>query len=296
MKLSVFVVTYNQEKYIRQCLDSILMQKVDFDYEVVIGEDHGTDGTRAICEEYAAKYPQIRLLPLIENLGITKNWQRVLSECKGDYIAMCEGDDYWTDSNKLQIQMSFLEHNKEYPLCFHKVTVKTDSLSDKHIFEHLEERAYTDREIYNKWTILTSSVMFRNDRQVYEFPSIIKFADTYLFLLILNKRKAFCLNINATTYRRTEQSQSAVLTPSLSKSLFYQYKYMVSQFPHLKDISIRLRNKYLNILLDDKNDRDTLKFRLYKMWYEPQLLFSKFGGATILKYIPLWIRSMLKFK
>ena len=293
MKLSVFVVTYNQEKYIRQCLDSILMQKVDFDYEVVIGEDHGTDGTRAICEEYAAKYPQVRLLPLIENLGITKNWQRVLSECKGDYIAMCEGDDYWIDSNKLQIQMSFLEHNKEYPLCFHKVIVKTDSLSDKRIFEHLEERAYTDREIYNKWTILTSSVMFRNDRQVYDLPSVIKFADTYLFLLILNKRKAFCLNINATTYRRTEQSQSAVLTPSLSKSLFYQYKYMVSQFPHLKDISIRLRNKYLNQLLDDKNDRDTLKFRSYKMWYEPKLFFSRFGIVTMFVYIPLWLKLCL---
>ena len=70
MKLSVFVVTYNQEKYIHQCLDSILMQEVDFDYEVVIGEDHGTDGTRVICEEYAEKYPQVRLLPLMKNLGV----------------------------------------------------------------------------------------------------------------------------------------------------------------------------------------------------------------------------------
>lgn len=72
MKLSVFVVTYNQEKYIRQCLDSILMQKTNFDYEVVIGEDHGTDGTRAICEEYAAKYPQVHLLSLTENLGMSR--------------------------------------------------------------------------------------------------------------------------------------------------------------------------------------------------------------------------------
>ena len=97
MKLSVFVVTYNQEKYIRQCLDSILMQEVYFDYEVVIGEDHGTDGTRAICEEYAEKYSQIRLLPLTKNMGISGNWRRVLLECKGEYIAMCEGDDYWLD-------------------------------------------------------------------------------------------------------------------------------------------------------------------------------------------------------
>ncbi|MBR4620612.1 MAG: glycosyltransferase [Salinivirgaceae bacterium] len=123
MKLSVFVVTYNQEKYIRQCLDSILMQKVDFDYEVVIGEDHGTDGTRAICEEYAAKYPQVRLLPLKERLGIARNWQRVLSECKGEYIAMCEGDDYWTDEKKLQKQVSFLDENNEYVMSFHDATI-----------------------------------------------------------------------------------------------------------------------------------------------------------------------------
>ena len=118
MKLSVFVVTYNQEKYIRQCLDSILMQKVDFDYEVVIGEDNGTDGTRAICEEYAEKYPQIKLLPLIDNLGYFMNWKRVLANCEGEYIAMCEGDDYWIDPNKLQKQADFLDNHLEVGLVF----------------------------------------------------------------------------------------------------------------------------------------------------------------------------------
>ena len=99
--VSVFVVTYNQEKYIRQCLDSILMQKVNFDYEIVIGEDSGTDNTLSICEEYARKYPQIRLLPKTSHLGIAGNWKRVLSECQGKYVAMCEGDDYWCDPLKL---------------------------------------------------------------------------------------------------------------------------------------------------------------------------------------------------
>ncbi len=118
MKLSVFVVTYNQEKYIRQCLDSILMQEVDFDYEVVIGEDHGTDGTRAICEEYAAKYSQVRLLPLKERLGIAGNWKRVLGECRGEYIALCEGDDYWIDPKKLQKQVDILDSNREIGYVF----------------------------------------------------------------------------------------------------------------------------------------------------------------------------------
>lgn len=118
MKLSVFVVTYNQEKYIRQCLDGILMQDVDFDYEVVIGEDHGTDGTRAICEEYAAKYQQVRLLPLTENLGVVKNWIRTISACEGEYIALCEGDDYWTNEKKLMEQVEFLDAHKDYSLVY----------------------------------------------------------------------------------------------------------------------------------------------------------------------------------
>lgn len=118
MKLSVFVVTYNQEKYIRQCLDGILIQQVDFDYELVIGEDHGSDGTRAICEEYAAKYPQVRLLPLMERLGIAGNWKRVLKECKGEYIALCEGDDYWIDPKKMQKQVDILDSNQEIGYVF----------------------------------------------------------------------------------------------------------------------------------------------------------------------------------
>lgn len=120
IKLSVFVVTYNQEKYIRQCLDSILMQQVDFDYEVVIGEDHGRDNTRAICEEYAEKYPQVKLLPLTENLGIARNWQRVLSACKGEYIALCEGDDYWIDDLKLQKQVNLMERDTSIGYVFTK--------------------------------------------------------------------------------------------------------------------------------------------------------------------------------
>ena len=280
MKLSVFVVTYNQEKYIRQCLDSILMQKVDFDYEVVIGEDHGTDGTRAICEEYAKKYPQVRLLPLTENLGIARNWQRVLSECNGEYIAMCEGDDYWTNSLKLQKQVDFLEQHEQYELCFHKVTVTSFREEETHMFDHLENRAYSDREIYDKWTILTSSVMYRNNKEYYSFPPEIKFPDTYLFLKIMNRKQAYCLNINATVYRRTEQSQSSFLTIQLTQSLFHQYKLMVLEFPHLKDISIRLRNKYLDMLCG-LNGRACLIYRFYKMLYEPKYIFSRYGLKTM---------------
>ncbi len=165
MKLSVFVVTYNQEKYIRQCLDSILMQEVDFDYEVVIGEDHGTDDTRAICEEYAEKYPKVRLLPLTENLGIVKNWKRVLSECTGEFVAMCEGDDYWMDPRKLQKQVSFLESHKEFSICCHNVkdlNIYTGHFIDDRFTYQTQERT-TIYDLSKGNYIRTVSVVFRND-------------------------------------------------------------------------------------------------------------------------------------
>lgn len=168
MKLSVFVVTYNQEKYIRQCLDSILMQKVDFDYEVVVGEDHGTDSTRIICEDYAGKYPQVRLLPLTENLGVAKNWRRVLSECTGDYIAMCEGDDYWTDPFKLQKQVDFMDANAEFSLCFHDVKVWKQNagvLVDDWIMKDVSS-VTNIYDLASHNYIYTLSVVFRNKPEI----------------------------------------------------------------------------------------------------------------------------------
>src|SRR5690349_4970838 len=98
MKINVIVTTYNHEKYIAQCLESILEQKGDFEIEVIVGDDCSTDGTRKIVEGFGARHPNIiSVLPKGENLGITKNLKRCLDACTGEYIAICEGDDYWTD-------------------------------------------------------------------------------------------------------------------------------------------------------------------------------------------------------
>ena len=103
--ISVGIITYNQEKTIRQTLESVLCQKGDFDLELVVGEDHSLDATRSICEEYASKYPMhtdnttisFVLLDDQPNLGIMRNFARVMKACTGDYIGICAGDDYWCD-------------------------------------------------------------------------------------------------------------------------------------------------------------------------------------------------------
>lgn len=113
--VSVICVTYNHEKYIREALDSILMQETDFAFEVLIGEDCSTDGTRDILKEYEKKYPErFRMYYRKQNLGATKNEYELFMAAKGKYIAALELDDIWTDPLKLQKQYDFLESHEEY--------------------------------------------------------------------------------------------------------------------------------------------------------------------------------------
>lgn len=115
--VTITVVTYNQEKWIRQTLDSILAQETEYPFEVIIGEDHGTDGTRAICQEYADRYENVTLLPSTENLGVTANWIRCVQAGTGKYIMGCAGDDYWHNPNKIQLQVDYMESHPECILC-----------------------------------------------------------------------------------------------------------------------------------------------------------------------------------
>ena len=109
MKVSVAVITYNQEKTISQTLDSILRQSGSFELEVVIGEDCSTDGTWQICREYEERYPdKVKLLPNTHNLGIMGNFARTYCSCSGDFLSVIAGDDYYCDDHALEKQMQYL--------------------------------------------------------------------------------------------------------------------------------------------------------------------------------------------
>jgi glycosyltransferase involved in cell wall biosynthesis len=123
MKLSVMMITYNHEHYLRQALDSVLMQKVDFDYEIVVGEDHSSDATRQILLEYASAHPdKIRPIFHDRNIGVIRNFFSTLQACRGEYVALLEGDDYWTSDLKLQSQVDFLDAHPDFAISFHNVT------------------------------------------------------------------------------------------------------------------------------------------------------------------------------
>jgi glycosyltransferase involved in cell wall biosynthesis len=165
------MITYNHEKYIRQAMEGIALQKTGFAVELVIGEDCSTDQTRAICEEYALKYPQwIRLLPSDKNYGMLTNLVRTLEACTGNYIALCEGDDYWTDPLKLQKQVDFLETNQEYTICFHRVDeLEKGKIKRSGLNKSEKEETYTIEDLARGNIISTPSVIFRNGL-IKEFP------------------------------------------------------------------------------------------------------------------------------
>lgn len=168
--VSISCLTYNHAPYIRQCLDGFFMQQCDFDFEVLIHDDASTDGTVDIIKEYQQKYPDI-IKPFFQNENQWSKGIRGMNQkfnyprAAGKYIALCEGDDYWTDPLKLQKQVDFLEENEDYILSFHQVKIK-DILSEQY-----EEDSFT--EIPEKYElpevfamkgnyIHTPSILFRN--------------------------------------------------------------------------------------------------------------------------------------
>ena len=123
-KVTIVCITYNQEKYIKDAIESFLQQKTSFPFEVIISDDCSTDNTAGIIKEYAQKYPNL-IKPIFreENLGVMKNFIDTLSQVKTKYAIVNEGDDYFSDENKLQIQYDFLEKNPQYSACFHPVKI-----------------------------------------------------------------------------------------------------------------------------------------------------------------------------
>lgn len=118
--VSVAMIAYNVEPFLREAVESVLDQVVDFRVELVIGEDCSLDGTRAVAREYALRYPTVvRVLEHEQNLGLTPNSVATQNACRGTYVALLDGDDYWTDAAKLARQVAFLEEHRDFSACAH---------------------------------------------------------------------------------------------------------------------------------------------------------------------------------
>lgn len=217
--VSICSLTYNHAPYIRQCLDGFLMQKTNFAFEVLINDDCSTDGTTEILKEYAERYPDI-VIPVYheENLyskGMRGFYGRFLyPRARGKYIALCEGDDYWTDPLKLQKQVDFLEANPDYGLVYGKAR-QYDQTQGKFrpgtIGAPLTD--FTDLVIKGN-LIPTATALFRNElcKKYYEedFPrDSWKMGDAPLWLYIAHCAKLGFLSDSLAVYRLLPNSAVA---------------------------------------------------------------------------------------
>jgi len=161
--VSIVMIAYNVEHYIEKAIESVLSQKVDFIYELVIGEDCSTDNTREIALKYESEYPEkIRVLQHPENLGLTPNCVATHNACRGKYIALLDSDDYWTNDNKLQMQVDFLEENSDYAGTGHQamITYETNIETDR-LFGEIEDKVYGVNDMITHRKFHTSSFVYR---------------------------------------------------------------------------------------------------------------------------------------
>lgn len=167
-KVSICCWAYNHVKFIKDALDGFVMQKTDFPFEIIIHDDASTDGTADIIREYEAKYPHLfRAIYQTENQYYKYPFieKTVFPMARGEYVAICEGDDYWTDENKLQKQVDFLDANPDFSICFHSIKVVHEDGSPDAYFP--EPRLRFDRDVLTVYNLLcwnfiqTNSVMYR---------------------------------------------------------------------------------------------------------------------------------------
>lgn len=201
------MITYDHEKFIEDAINGVLMQECDFDLELVIVNDCSPDKTDEIIKSFIKNHPRgswIKYINQQKNIGMMPNFIFALKHCEGKFIALCEGDDYWTDPLKLQKQVDFLETNPHYVLCFHKVDILKPSgeVVDDFITKVPEnyEAIETLTRLGNY--IHTPSVVFKN--VIKEFPfefELSPIGDYFLYMMLAEHGKLKYLDEKMAVYR-----------------------------------------------------------------------------------------------
>lgn len=259
MDTSVLMVTirclvYNHEPYLRQCLDGFVMQKANFRFEAIVHDDASTDGSADIIREYAEKYPDI-IKPILEteNQYSKKDGSltRIMNaHTHGKYVAMCEGDDYWTDPLKLQKQVDFMESNPDYFLCGTNGIVKYEGIErrDKKFNDIVISKELLPQDIIGHWVLPTASLLFR--REIYidypEWTRKVYSGDQILILLSMNKGRIYAFSDVCCIYRRDVDNKSSV---SMNVRRTRSRAYVISQHIILyNEFNKYTKGRYANII------------------------------------------------
>jgi glycosyltransferase involved in cell wall biosynthesis len=289
--VSVCTITYNHVKYIAEAIDSFLMQETNFPFEIVIGEDCSTDDTRKIIEEYATNYPNIiKLITSENNVGMQQNGQRTMNACTGEYIAFCEGDDYWTDTKKLQIQIDEMKKYPNIDISFHLAS--TVNKINNEIKPQLQEktRLYTLKEIITgEFHLVQSNTIVLKKKKIeslnYDLLSKSPVGDVWIRVNASMPNGALFINKIMSTYRiqssgswsssMYDENKFIQYVINMIKSIdsfdkywdfqytseFLIYKNMFIETVVKKDICKNIKNNFIN------NHKNLMSYKNLILWY-----------------------------
>ena len=269
MKVSIWMSAYNHEKYISQCLDSVLAQKTDFDFEIVLGEDFSKDRTREIVIEYKNRYPDKFKLYLPEkNIGMMEMDIATWNLCTGEYIALLNGDDYWTDENKLQVQADFLDNNPDAVMCYHKAKVENETTG--YVFETVYpesgEELNAEYLLLGYNPVMTPTVMIRNILDVPDYYRELPYGDMPLYLLLSQKGKIKYIDRLMSLYRIHPSGQwqgESVYNNLLKDIKFYEIMNEKLDYKYEDLINKIFSQRYFDLTLHSIERNDTEKAKKY---------------------------------
>ena len=264
--VSIVILTHNHEKFIQQALDGILMQKINFSDEIVIGEDFSSDRTREIICAYEKKYPdRIKVVTSEENIGAINNLMRSINACNGKYLAFCEGDDYWVDHLKLQKQTDFLEKNENYGMV-HTDANHFDQKKQKLIKDFNKSNSINipsgdifSRLLKNFYFIKSATVMVRKELFLNVFDFMVchdnqwLLTDLAIWLEVAANSKVKYFDETTATYRLLEESASR--TKDWKKLLRFRLSvfdiryYYWGKYSQDPDIKKKLDRVYYNTMI-----------------------------------------------
>ena len=293
--LSVCMVSYNQEAYVRDALDSVLMQKTNFEYEIIVSDDCSKDNTVQVVKEYYDQYPnKIRILTGDKNLGYPNNQRRSLEAAKGKYIALCDSDDYWTDPYKLQKQIDYLETHPECAICFHNVMhIYDGNVAPRSLVNPLDFPTELTAEdmIIRKWFLPTNSEVFR--REFLSFPEwydSVLHIDYVLNLLMSFKGTLHYIPDVMAVYRHTALSVNAQHNDG-------EYGYMLYHSQTMKKILTNIKSESDSIyhpLLEQRLKRYDEEILHYEreVYYEKHMIPRLFRFKTYKRFIKKIVRNI----
>jgi len=292
MEVSVLMITYNHEKYIKQAIESIVNQITDFDFELIIADDNSKDNTEQVVKSInnISENLNLRYFRNQENLGMTKNFEYAYSKSNGNFIAICEGDDYWSDKNKLQKQVDFLRSNTSYSFCYTRFKVyqnNNDSFIEDFNNKHFNNKPkfvpFTYQTFSEGWHIGNQTLVFRKSNfNTNAFKKFNNFKDVHLISQLLKKGEGACLNFFGAVYRIHDGG----IHTSVSEYNGYKIGYLTHKEIYLDNNSNQyLRRKYLHSYSNFLNANIRAGHLPKALWMSIDLLFKNGKIIDFLKHI-----------